>query len=284
MRSALLRLFIYPNFFIATVAVMMAWETQYLNGFLDPVYLCFIFFSTLLSYSFHSIVNTVYRDVSPRHDWNYRNRKFLYVMLFISTVVCGGIFLANYLHKIIPFVVAGLLTFVYSAPNMEGRVFEFMRRIAFGKTIFLAFMWTYATTILPLWAYEPASGELINAFTGSRFYLIYAICILFDLRDREEDRQKGIRALPTMLTDTPVRLFYFGSLAVSAFFSFMYTWPSINMTTFILMVPVIISLFMFRFTRARDEEILYFVYLDGLMMLSAILHAIYLFSITFVFV
>lgn len=262
----------------------MAWETQYLNGFSDPAYLCFIFFSTLLSYSFHSIVNTVYTDVSPRHDWNARNRKFLYLSLVVSAVVCGAIFITNYLHQIFPFVVAGLLTFVYSAPNMEGRIFEFMRRIAFGKTIFLAFMWTYATTILPLWAYEPASGELINAFVGSRFYLVYAICILFDLRDREEDRQKGIRALPTMLADTPVRVFYFGSLAVSAFFSFMFSWPSITATTLILLAPVIISMLGFRFVRMKDKEIVYFVYLDGLMMLSAILHAIYLISITFVFV
>jgi 1,4-dihydroxy-2-naphthoate octaprenyltransferase len=166
---------------------------------------------------------------------------------------------------------------------MDGMLFKFIRRIAFGKTIFLAFMWTYATTMLPILANDPAS-DFISAFLGSRFYLVYAICILFDLRDREEDRLKGIRALPTMLSDAPVRFFYFVSIAVSAFFSFMYTWPSFSVTTFILLIPVIISLFIFRFTRARDGEILYYVYLDGLMMLSAILHAIYLFSITFVFV
>lgn len=262
---------------------MMSWETQYLKGFTDHTFLWFMFFSTLLSYSFHSIVNTVYTSVSPRHEWNVRNRKFLFAMLFFSAAVSGTIFLTNYLDNILPFVAGGLLTFVYSAPNLEGKLFEFMRRIAFGKTIFLAFMWIYATTMLPILAHDPTS-DFISAFLGSRFYLVYAICIVFDLRDREEDRQKGIRALPTMLNDTPVRLFYFASIAVSAFFSFMYTWPSISVTTVILLIPVIISLFIFRLIQARESEMLYYVYLDGLMMLSAILHVIYLFSITFVFV
>jgi 4-hydroxybenzoate polyprenyltransferase len=261
---------------------MMSWETQYLKGFADHTYLWFIFFSTLLSYSFHSIVNTVYTDASPRHLWNARNRKLLYFILLFSAAVCSWIFLSNYLDNFLPFVLGGLLTFVYSAPNLEGRLFEFMRKIAFGKTIFLAFMWTYATTMLPILAHDP-TADPFSAFLGSRFYLVYAICILFDLRDREEDRQKGIRALPTMLGSTPVRLFYFVSIAASAFFSVMYTWPSISITSVILLIPMIIALFIFRIARARDEEMMYYVYLDGLMMLSAILHAIYLFSITFVF-
>jgi 1,4-dihydroxy-2-naphthoate octaprenyltransferase len=283
LRSSLLKLFIYPNFFIAIVAVMMSWETQYLSGFTDHTYLWFIFFSTLLSYSFHSIVNTVYTSESPRHKWNAHNRKLLLFIMVLSAAVCSLIFLSSYLDNLLPFVLGGLLTFVYSAPNLEGRLFEFMRKIAFGKTIFLAFMWTYATTMLPILAHDPGSDPF-SAFLGSRFYLVYAICILFDLRDREEDRQKGIRALPTMLGDIPVRLFYFVSIAASVFFSIMYTWPFFSITTLILLVPAVIALFIFRITRARDGEILYYVYLDGLMMLSAILHAIYLFSITFVFV
>lgn len=261
---------------------MMSWETQYLSGFTDHTYLWFIFFSTLLSYSFHSVVNTVYNDVSPRHRWNERNRKLLFILLFFSAVASGLIFVYNYLDNFWPFFIGGVLTFVYSAPNLEGRLFEFMRKIAFGKTIFLAFMWTYATTMLPILAHDPSS-DIISAFLGSRFYLVYAICILFDLRDREEDRQKGIRALPTMLGENPVRVFYFISIGVSAFFSIMYSWPLITITSFLLLAPAIIALFIFSFSRARDGEILYYVYLDGLMMLSAILHAIYLFSITFVF-
>jgi 4-hydroxybenzoate polyprenyltransferase len=283
LRSTFLKLFIYPNVFIAFVAVMMSWETQYISGFSDFKYLVFIFFSTLLSYSFHSIVNTIYTDISPRHEWNVRHRKFLFFLLFISAAVSGTIFLTSYINNMLPFVIGGLLTFIYSAPNLDGKLFAFMRRIAIGKTLFLAFMWTYATTMLPILAHDP-SVSLFSAFLGSRFYLVYAICILFDVRDHEEDRLKGIRALPTMLPYPVVRYFYFFSLAVSTFFCFMQTWPSISATTIILLIPVIISLFLFRFTRTRDGEILYFVYLDGLMMLSAILHAVYLFSITFVFV
>jgi 4-hydroxybenzoate polyprenyltransferase len=262
---------------------MMSWETQYLRGFSDHVFLWFVFFSTLLSYSFHSIVNIVYSNVSPRHDWNFRNRKWLYFTMVVSGIVTVLIFLQNYLHNLIPFLAGGLLTFIYSAPNLPGRFFEVLRRIAFGKTFFLAFMWAYATTVLPVLAHDPDANP-ISPFLGSRFYLVYAICILFDLKDREEDRMKGIRALPTMLGDKAVKTFYFTSLGIAAFFSFMETWPAITATTVILLIPVIIALFVFRLTKYADSELMYYVYLDGLMMLSAILHLIYLFSITFVFV
>ncbi|HSF46042.1 MAG TPA: hypothetical protein VLA58_08520 [Chitinophagaceae bacterium] len=283
MRNTLLRFFVYPNIFIAFVAVMMSWETQYLRGFSDPVYLWFVFFSTLLSYSFHSIINTVYNDVSPRHQWNLKNRKWLLLILFISGIATLWIFRQNYLDNILPFVAGGILTFAYSAPNLPGKFFELLRRIAFGKTFFLAFMWAYATTMLPVLAYDPNANP-ISAFLGSRFYLVYAICILFDLRDRKEDREKGIRALPTMVGDPAVKAFYFASLLIAAFFSFMETWPALTVTSIILLIPVVIGVFLFRLTKFRDSEMMYYVYLDGLMMLSAILHVIYLFSITFVFV
>jgi 4-hydroxybenzoate polyprenyltransferase len=262
---------------------MMSWETQHLNSFNDPTYLWFIFFSTLLSYSFHSIVNTVYTDISPRHEWNIKNRNWLYLIMAVSGIVTVFIFLQNYLHNLLPFLAGGLLTFAYSAPNLPGKFFEILRRIAFGKTFFLAFMWAYATTILPILAYDPQANP-ISPFLGSRFYLVYAICILFDLKDREEDRAKGIRALPTMLGDNAVKAFYFTSLAIAIFFSLMETWPLFTATTIILLIPVIIALFIFRLTKYGDGEMMYYVYLDGLMMLSAILHVIYLFSITFVFV
>jgi len=261
----------------------MSWETQYLGGFSDPVFLGFIFFSTLLSYSFHSVINTVYADISPRHEWNVKNRKWLYVIIVFSGIMTLLIFLPNYLDNFLPFLAGGLLTFAYSAPNLPGKFFEMLRRIAFGKTFFLAFMWAYATTILPVLAHDPAANP-ISPFLGSRFYLVYSICILFDLRDREEDRAKGIRALPTMLGDNAVKAFYFTSLCIAIFFSVMETWPLVNATTVILLIPVIIAFFVFRFTEYADSELIYHVYLDGLMMLSAILHLIYLFSITFVFV
>jgi 4-hydroxybenzoate polyprenyltransferase len=262
---------------------MMSWETQHLSGFSDPTYLWFIFFSTLLSYSFHSIINSVYADISPRHEWNIRNRKWLYLIMAVSGILTIFIFLQHYLDNLLPFLAGGLLTFAYSAPNLPGKFFEILRRIAFGKTFFLAFMWAYATTILPVLAYDPQANP-ISPFLGSRFYLVYAICILFDLKDREEDRGKGIRALPTMLGDSAVKAFYFTSLGIAIFFSFMETWPLITATTVILLIPVIIALFIFRLTKYGGSEMTYYVYLDGLMMLSAILHAIYLFSITFVFV
>jgi len=257
---------------------MMSWETQHLYGYNDPGYLLFIFFATLASYNAHSLINTVYPATSVRHEWNLRNRKLLVLLLVLSGGATAWFFIP-YLNHPFPFLLGGLLTFLYSAPNLEGRAWLWLRKIAIGKTLYLAAVWTYATTVLPLLAHD--SEYLITGFLGSRFYLVYAICILFDLRDREEDRQKGIRALTTMLNDQWVRYFFFGSLLLSMFFSVHFTIPDPDASTIILLTPALILLFLLPRAARNSGDVLYFVYLDGLMMMSAVLHAVH-FSFTFV--
>jgi 4-hydroxybenzoate polyprenyltransferase len=275
----MLSLLVYPNIFIAFCALMMSWETQYLYGFQDNNYLAFIFCSTLASYNAHSLINRVYQPTSARHTWNFRNRNVLIILFLVSGAATIWFFLP-YRHNPLPFIAGGVLTFLYSAPNLEGKAWTFLRKIAIGKTIYLAAVWTYATTILPLLAQDKGT-DLFSGFLGSRFYLVYAICILFDLRDREEDRLKGIKALPTMLNNQWIRYFYFGSLIISAFFSIQFTLPGWEATTVILLIPALLLLPMYRYAAHRTDDALYFLYLDGLMMLSALLHAVY-FSFTFV--
>ncbi len=260
---------------------MMTWEALHLSNLKDHNLLWFVFFSTLLTYHFHSLVNVVYPASSERHFWNDRNQKIL--ILFMLLALLGTIyFFIPFIRRPIPFLLGGLFTFLYSAPNLKGQAFILLRKIAVGKTLYLAFMWTYATSILPIMALDPGSHDILNAFTGSRFFLVYAICVLFDRRDKLEDQLKGIKALPTLLHENALRKVYFLSLLLSMIFTIIYTWPHFNSTTFFLLVPALICLFLFGLTQHRKGDLLYYVLLDGLMMMSAILQAIYLFSSTFV--
>lgn len=258
---------------------MMTWEALYYAGLKDFQILLFIFFATLLTYHVHSLINVVYPASTARHQWNDQNRNIL--MFFILLSFAGTVvFFIPFITRPIPFLLAGLLTFLYSAPNLKA--FAFLRSIAVGKTFYLACMWTYATAILPIIALRPESGDVLNAFTASRFFLVYAICILFDRRDKKEDQIKGIKALPTLLSEKSIGIIYYISLLISIFSAVIFTWPSFNVTTLFLLLPSIVCLFLFRTTRYRKGDLLYYVLLDGLMMMSAVLQAIYLFSFTFV--
>ena len=89
----------------------------------------------------------------------------------------------------------------FSADQICEFYFRVLRKVALGKTIFLAFVWMYVTTILPAIISDSEWNTSYVLFVVSRFFQIYAICILFDWRDREDDKADGIRSLITYLNE-----------------------------------------------------------------------------------
>ena len=109
---------------------------------------------------------------------------------------------------------ATLLTFLYSAPKIPLPYFRFLKQVAIGKTIFLTTVWTYVTAILPVFIAGLHFNHQMKWFAASRFFLIYGICILFDYRDRADDKEEGLRTLVNYFDETAVnRLFRFAVIA-----------------------------------------------------------------------
>jgi 4-hydroxybenzoate polyprenyltransferase len=273
---------VYGDLFIAFCAVMMAWETVRVFGQPDGPILLFIFFSTLCSYSFHSLVNTIYPAATYRHEWNIKNKPVL-ITTFILSSLLVFVYTWKLRNGILFIAIGGVATFLYSAPNIPFKPFIFLRRIAIGKTIFLAGVWTYVTGMMPMLMSSKGMTARHYFFLGSRLFLVYAICILFDLKDRTEDRKKGIRALPTVLSGKSIRFIYYLSLVFSLASSIMMYRSGIDLSVFIFMlVPVLFCIFIYNGAIKRKDDLFYYVILDGMMMMSALLLFVYVFSITFV--
>jgi 4-hydroxybenzoate polyprenyltransferase len=149
---------------------------------------------------------------SIRVKWTHDHR-----LLHLALIVLGALgslyFLIFFIEDWHWIAIAALLTFLYSAPKVPMPAFAWLRKIAIGKTIFLSFVWTYVTSVLPIALSHSAFGNREVLFCLSRFFLIYPICILFDYRDRENDKQEGIRSMITYLGEGGIsRLFYFSLL------------------------------------------------------------------------
>jgi len=112
----------------------------------------------------------------------------------------------------------------------------------------------------------------ISLFVVSRFFLIYAICILFDRRDRQEDKAKGIRNLITYLNETGIKTLFIFSLLVFAVSTIALSFY--QYTTFIillLLIPGVMTAFLYNYSKKRESDVLYYFSLDGLMALSSAL-------------
>jgi len=268
------RFFVFSNLFIACCALIMVYQTcdLLLHTTPAPAWLAFIFFGTISSYSFHwYLTEAPAAPLTGREQWHIHNR-WIYIPLFIVGVTGSIVSTFFLIHHWPWLLLTALITFLYSAPKIPNPWFRVLRKIALAKTIFLAFVWMYVTTMLPLELSGQDWQPAFTLFSASRFFLIYAICILFDYRDREHDKQVGIRSLITWLSFTNItRLFVF-SLLIFVITTLLLLRHDFDIqTVLLLLVPGIVTASLYRTATRQFSDMLYYFILDGLMALSSIL-------------
>jgi len=233
--------------------------------------ICFVFFSTVCSYNFHWYLTTHSVKVSQRIQWTQRYKGLHLLLYFIG--LAGSIFFFFTIKEHWMALAFGVfVTFLYSAPKLPLPFFKDLKKIAIGKTIFLSFVWMYVTTVLPIFLAEKKWQPDYSLFAISRFFLIYAICILFDYRDREDDKHDGIRSMITYLDEKGINILFSLSVIIFAASTIMlsiYNYPVY--TILLLLIPGIITAGLYNYAKKNHSDYLYYFVLDGLMMFSGLL-------------
>ncbi|MVM41597.1 hypothetical protein GO730_34525 [Spirosoma sp. HMF3257] len=273
--EGILQFVLFSNAYIALCAVMMCQTTARLFKLNLPASsLAFLFAGTLGSYSLHWYLTDSSIDSTNRGRWNQTHKQTL-LGLFIGAVLVGLwllVYLQAYVLDLLPVV---LLTFLYSAPKINWRLFSILRRIAVFKSIYLALIWTYVTAALPLLMaipVQPTSWVLIGTWLINRFLLIYSIALWFDYRDRATDRQSKWLTIASMLTETQIRWFFYGlTLCFGLTIAILYrqwlnVWPVVCLS-----VPMALLGLTIRRIATQPSDYGYYLYVDGLLMLSGIL-------------
>lgn len=247
-------------------------EMLWMHGTLaDQSLPAFVFFATLCTYSFHYYFTPPSSQHTKRNEWSQQNRTLL-LLIFLSGLA-GTIY---YSIPMLPqwryIVPAAIATFLYTAPQLPHPFFRRLRRYAYGKTIFLALIWTYTTSILPMLLYHDQWETGFTIYATGRYFLIYCICILFDYRDRETDRQSGVKSLITYLSETGIhRLFVFSWLACLAMTILLLKTGQNRLDIILLLLPAVLLLFVYQPAKKKPTDLVYLVVLDGLMALSGLL-------------
>ena len=267
------RFFIYSNLFIACCSTIMVYQTCQLLLHDRPVtwFAWFVFFATICSYSFHWYITPPDQALySDRIPWLAKNRHihlFLFWIGLLGSAV-SSIFLLEFWNWLL---LAVFLTFLYSAPKLSYTYFVWLRKVALGKTIFLALVWTYVTKILPLIISGRNWDLTFTLFASGRFFFIYAICIIFDYRDREHDRVQGIRSLITYLSERGINYLFVLSLLAFVILTILMSRHGLsNLSLIILLIPGGITAALYTYSQKSSSDFLYFFILDGLMAFSAV--------------
>ena len=270
MLKRLFDFFIFSSLFIALCAVCMAAQTSLLFHYpLSFALAGFVFSGSVCSYNFHwYLTPPEVEKRSVKLSWNVSHR-LVHLALFLIGLTGAAVFSVLLIKHWLWLGVTAFFTFLYSAPKIPHPFFYFLRRIAIGKTIFLALAWTHVTVTLPLLMLGRPLTAAEMVFTLNRFFFIYAICIVFDYRDVGEDRKAGIRSLITLLSGRSVNLLFWVSIAIFTGSSlWLHEWFSWEVVA-ALLVPGIILCGLYGRAKQSISDYLYYFVLDGLMMLSA---------------
>lgn len=265
--------FLFSSIYISLCSVLMTWQTSHVLGLSYSYdFFWFVFFASICSYNFHWFLTPLSHKSPDRVQWTH-DHKNAHLLFYFAGVIGSLIFFIKLREHWLALLFATFITFLYSAPKIPLPYFRFLKQVAIGKTTFLTMVWTYVTAIMPVFiANVPHFDHQMKLFAASRFFLIYGICILFDYRDRDDDRDEGIRSMITYLDEKGVnRLFLFSLIAFALFtLGLLFTGFSL-LSVIVLLVPGFILAFLYPYAKRNFSDYLYYFVLDGLMMLSGLL-------------
>ena len=253
----------------------MTWQSSHLLHLtMSKDYYWFVFFATICSYNFHWYLTPQSKNSAVRTDWSFHHKN-AHLIFYFGGVIGSVILFYKLREHWFALFFATLLTFFYSAPKIPLPYFRFLKQMSIAKTIFLTTVWTYVTAIMPVFIACQHFNHEMKWFAASRFFLIYAICILFDYRDRLDDKEEGIHTLINYFDEMGVnRIFVFSIIAFIVFtIGLLFSGVSF-LNVMILIIPGIILFSIYSLSKDSVSDYHYYFVLDGLMMLSALLMAV----------
>src|SRR6187549_2945735 len=173
--------------FLGVCAAAMVSETYLVSG--NPVnlkVLLVIFFSTLFMYNASRLNLALHKksDVS-HHMLQLHGNTLSITICLISVIVLFGLLTACNWIQLLIFMCTAVLSLCYMMPfKKNGVQLEGLRNNLLLKNIILSLTWALATVSFPASAndYPPSGNEIIFMFLR-RFFFIYALAVIYDLRD-----------------------------------------------------------------------------------------------------
>ncbi len=186
----------------------------------DPYFIAFVFFATICSYSFHWYLTPAGIELaSSRSQWLSRNKNVHVVLIFYRPCRCC-FFRFFFIAPLALAATIRIYHFSLFSPQNSTSLFQGSPKSGIGQNRFSCFCMDVCHNNTSACRSVISPGKRIFLYLPlSRFFLIYAICILFDYRDREYDKNVGIRSLITWLSDKSITRLFIVSLLLFTIFS-----------------------------------------------------------------
>lgn len=272
--------------FVSICGALMGAESYLIAGVKpDWIVLTAIFFATLFIYN----ASRINLDITERDEKNNISLKLtggnLHVTLsVISVIVVFILMTAPGFKQVLIFIITALLSLAYMMPFSRNSVrMKGLRNNIVLKNIVLSFTWAAATVLFPLESilHFPFGDGIIFLFLR-RFFFIYALTIVFDIRDIKSDAAHGMKTMAVIYGVNRTKIWSVFNLGL--FFLFTIFDPFLHRdgmqpVNLALCISGLITAFIILGTDNKRNASYYAFIIDGAMVLQFLLVAYFTHSL-----
>ncbi|HET8963389.1 MAG TPA: UbiA family prenyltransferase [Chitinophagales bacterium] len=265
----------YSNIFIAIcgIAFYRRGLILYQNEEHAFIVSFFVFTSTLFTYLFirlASMDRIKMYESSGRRNFLLHGSNWLIILTVLSAIATGILFFI--LPKFIQYVliVPGVISVLYGLPVFKKNgTWKKLRDVGVSKIFMIAFVWAFTGAILP--AIRDLNWEINWWLFAADFLFIFAITIPFDIKDLESDALHNVKTIPFYIGK---ELSYTLALVLLFIAGVCYAFAAQTLSVKVLpplTIAVIITGILLYATRYSKNNLIYFGWIDGTILLQYLL-------------
>lgn len=229
------------------------------------------FVAAFFLYNLQRIYQSTYPTTDVRLLWYRKNKKWiftfaiLFLMVFIEPIWYTFIL---YKEGLIIYGACALFSILYFLPPVN------LRKMGYFKQFYIALIWVMVCVVIPFMFEEDSFVKARNfqkdeiLYIVSQFCFIAALCIPFDIRDIEKDRNEGTRSLPVILGIKKSKYIAIALMLIYFILSFFIETKNLTVVRGLVLV---IGVAVIWFSRP-DKHRYYYTYLaDGVIIIQTLL-------------
>ncbi len=234
----------------------------------------FVFGATLAQYNLHYLVKKTAGKNSERFAWSSEHKQIHLILIVTGILTCLYCLFFFELHNFIFLGMVGLVAFLYSYPALPFGKKKRLKDFGLIKIFTLALLWTIVTVWFPVDEINISAASFQLVFVR-RFIFMFMLCLLFDIRDMDTDKQENIGTIPVklgLIKSYTIVYILLGTFLCLSVYELILSGNIVMFNAFFL--STIVSFFLIRLSRKYPSDYIYLAGLDGMMLLQCVLVAI----------
>ena len=271
--KSIIKIWIYSNLHIALIAFLLSLESNYLLGIAsDLTSPLFVFFSTIFIYNlgYYSVI--LFNDDAQRYHAEWMTKHIKYWVFSMLIAVLGIIYLfSNYsFESQIVILALSVLSILYIIHDIRFFGIKFsIRDIPYFKTFIVSAIWVMITVLPQVIEYDLfKENTLWISLMLERFFFIFSITLMFDIRDIESDPD-NFSTIPKSIGIKNTKVIAIISLIIGFYFYQLipiFTSTSVSMS--LLYIAMFASVL---YSNKNRDELYYSAWFDGLIGIHALI-------------